>query len=70
MPIIVVNSLDEARKRYKAIKRGEPVERKRTVVCPLSAEQESVFMDQLAGILANVYRQEMEEAQKNDNHQA
>ena len=70
MPIIVVNSLDEARKRYKAIKRGEPAERKHTVVCPLSAEQENELMDKLAGILANVYRQETEEAQKNENCQA
>lgn len=61
MPIIVVNNLDEARKRYKAIKRGEPVERKRPAVCPLSAEQENIFMDKLAGILANVYRQERKE---------
>lgn len=61
MPIIVVNNLDEARKRYNAIKRGEPVERKRPTESPLSAEQESIFMDKLADILANVYRQERKE---------
>ncbi|MGN0620001.1 MAG: hypothetical protein ACI4J7_13350 [Ruminiclostridium sp.] len=58
MPIIAVNNLDEARKRYNAIKRGKSVERKSPSVCPLSAEQENIFMDKLAGILANVYRQE------------
>lgn len=61
MPIIIVNSLDEARKRYNAIKHGKPVERKRPAESPLSPEQENIFMDKLAGILANVYRQERKE---------
>ena len=59
MKMILVNNLDESRKRYDALKRGEKLPRS-TPIKHLSDEEAEPYLNKLAEVLAKVYREEME----------